>query len=342
MSLTINERARRYLAKCGESISGQGGHNAAFHAACALVQGFDLGEEDAMLLMQEWNKRCVPPWSDAELRHKVRSAALSSLPRGYLLGPPSGGRPEPRPVAPVAQAEPPKSSPAVVDPVTATERFLKGFRSAEQDLAQASPVAVDAEARLQGALLAGALYQPGELVNFVTEFKTETDRAGTVKARPMGRGRTVERDALVAEWTARGVDSGEAGGWLRMNPLDGNGVGDANVTAFRFALLESDLIPLELQLSLFAKLPLPIAAILRSGGRSVHAWVRLDARDAADYRTTVPRMLEILAKFGMDGKNRNPSRLSRLPGARRAIGAAGDGVQSLLYLNPEPEQRSIL
>jgi hypothetical protein len=67
--------------------------------------------------------------------------------------------------------------------------------------------------------------------------------------------------------------------------------------------------------------------------------VKVACRDAAEYRATVARMLALLAKFGVDGKNKNPSRLSRLPGARRVIGALGDGVQRLLYLNPQPEER---
>ena len=60
--------------------------------------------------------------------------------------------------------------------------------------------------------------------------------------------------------------------------------------AFRFALLESDKLPLELQLSLFARLPVPVAAVLGSGGRSVHAWVKVDAQNIDEYRSTVARM----------------------------------------------------
>jgi RecA-family ATPase len=101
-------------------------------------------------------------------------------------------------------------------------------------------------------------------------------------------------------------------------------------------------LPVELQLALFARLPLPVAAVIGSGGRSVHAWVRVDARDADDYRATVAEMLGILARFGVDGKNKNPSRLSRLPGARREIGATGSGIQRLLYLNPNPDGKCML
>ena len=229
-----------------------------------------------------------------------------------------------------------------VDPVVATERCLKGFRCGEADLCHVSPVALEGEARFDGAVLVRSLYAPGEKVNFVTEFVEYTEKSGEVKARPMGKGITLERDALVARFEQNGSDTGQAGGWLRMNPVDGQGISDANVTAYRFALLESDTLPMELQLALFAKLPLPIAAILSSGGRSLHAWVKVDAGDAAEYRAVVPRLLGLLAKFGVDGKNRNPSRLSRLPGARRVIGAVGDGLQRLLYVNPHPEQRSLL
>ncbi len=127
-----------------------------------------------------------------------------------------------------------------------------------------------------------------------------------------------------------------------MNPLDGRGVSDVNVTAFRFALLESDKLPFDLALALFARLPLPIAAILTSGGRGPHAWVLVDADTAEDYQTTVEEMISLLARFGVDTGNKNPSRLSRLPGVIRRIGAEGDGRQRLLYLNPQPTQKAIL
>ncbi|MBI5385072.1 MAG: hypothetical protein HZA90_10340 [Verrucomicrobia bacterium] len=348
------ERARRYIAKCAPAISGQGGHDATFHVAAVLVHGFALSKNDALMLLREWNVTCQPSWSERELLHKVASAASAqqAQPRGYLLGNAEcgmrnadfrGERTERtngvegtkgNRQSPIANSQ--------VEPVVATERWLKGFRCGEADLRDASAVVLEGDPRFDGAVLVRALYAPGERINFVTEFAEHTEKSGEVKARPLGKGITLERDALVSRFEQHGSDSSNAGGWLRMNPVDGQGIGDANVTACRFALLESDTLPMELQLALFAKLPLPIAAILSSGGRSVHAWVKLDARDAAEYRAVVPRLLGLLAKFGVDGKNKNPSRLSRLPGAVRVIGAVGDGVQRLLYVNPQPAERSIL
>jgi hypothetical protein len=306
--------------------------------ASVLVHGFALNEPDALALLTEWNQTCQPPWSARELRHKILSAGKASHnePRGYLLG--AGAAPWPQRQLAVASAPPAKP----VNPVAATERLLKGFRCGEAELFEASPVEVSSDPRFDGAALVEALYKPGELVNFVTAYAQATEKSGEVKARPMGCGMTLERNALVARFRKHGSDTDRGGAWLRMNPVDGKGVADVNVTAFRFALLESDKIPVELQISLFARLPVPVAAILSSGGRSVHAWVKVDARDADEYRATVARMLELLARFGVDGKNKNPSRLSRLPGAKREIGAAGDGFQRLLFLNPKPDGRSIL
>ena len=87
MSLSIQERASRYIARMDAAVSGSGGHDATFAVACALVHGFDLGEGDAMALMQEFNSRCAPPWSERDLAYKLRSAAGFSSPRGrgYLL-----------------------------------------------------------------------------------------------------------------------------------------------------------------------------------------------------------------------------------------------------------------
>src|SRR5688500_8333990 len=85
--LTVIERARRYALKCDPAVSGQSGHNQTFHVAAVLVHGFALSEHDALSVWREWNRSCVPPWSEAELVHKVKSAANAAhqLPRGNLI-----------------------------------------------------------------------------------------------------------------------------------------------------------------------------------------------------------------------------------------------------------------
>jgi P4 family phage/plasmid primase-like protien len=80
-------RAKKYLAKMPPAVQGQDGSKACFNAACTLVRGFDLPPSTSLeMLKQEYNARCTPPWSEAELQHKVDSATQSTRPRGYLLG----------------------------------------------------------------------------------------------------------------------------------------------------------------------------------------------------------------------------------------------------------------
>jgi hypothetical protein len=83
-------RARRYLAVMEPSVQGQGGSTRALWAAVAMVRGFALDADTALalLLSDAWNARCLPPWSERELRHKVASADRSSKPLGFLLNAP--------------------------------------------------------------------------------------------------------------------------------------------------------------------------------------------------------------------------------------------------------------
>jgi len=80
----VVERARKYLHRVPGAVAGGGGHNATFAAACTLVKGFELSESQALDVLIEWNTRCVPPWSEHELQHKIRSAADASGEVGYL------------------------------------------------------------------------------------------------------------------------------------------------------------------------------------------------------------------------------------------------------------------
>ena len=85
--MTLVERARRLMSGCPPAISGQGGHGATFRVACALVWGFGFTPEEAMPLMMEYNATCSPPWSQADLWHKLRSALSTNhtMPRGHLV-----------------------------------------------------------------------------------------------------------------------------------------------------------------------------------------------------------------------------------------------------------------
>ena len=68
------ERAHHYLAAVPPAIAGQHGDLLTFRVCCRLVRGFALTDADAVRVLSDWNERCQPPWSDRELRDKVRRA----------------------------------------------------------------------------------------------------------------------------------------------------------------------------------------------------------------------------------------------------------------------------
>lgn len=111
----------------------------------------------------------------------------------------------------------------------------------------------------------------------------------------------------------------EAGAWIRFNPLDGKGCKNENVTDFKYALVESDSISIPEQNALIKELELPVACLVHSGGKSLHAIVRIDAVDYREYKKRVDYLYMICNKNGLnvDTQNRNPSRLSRMPGIER-------------------------
>lgn len=121
-----------------------------------------------------------------------------------------------------------------------------------------------------------------------------------------------------------------SGAWIRFNPLDGKDVKNANVTDFKYALVESDSMEIEKQHAIIRELELPVACLVHSGNKSLHAIVKVDAADYGEYQKRVDYLYEICRKNGLniDRQNKNPSRLSRMPGVIR-----GEHKQYLIDTN---------
>lgn len=111
----------------------------------------------------------------------------------------------------------------------------------------------------------------------------------------------------------------EVGAWIRFNPLDGKGVKNENVTEFRYALVESDTMDISAQKAIITELELPVAALVYSGKKSLHAIVKIDESTYEEYKKRVDYLYNVCNKNGLklDIQNRNPSRLSRMPGVMR-------------------------
>jgi len=149
---------------------------------------------------------------------------------------------------------------------------------------------------------------------------------------------------------------GKKGAWLLINPVTGtfshiprlksalNPYGRSrrcveSLTAYKYLLLESDVAdPPEapqLWLAALAQLPLPIVSITSSGGKSVHALVRIGAGSLDEWRHAAETIAKITVPIGADqAPLRSPAYLSRLPGCFRED---KQSWQELIYLNPHAD-----
>lgn len=170
------------------------------------------------------------------------------------------------------------------------------------------------------------LFEAGENVGYVTET-WESDDNGKRKYLPTKGAWDRTAGELIALLNSCGGDIGsvvgdynpEAGAWIRFNPLDGKGVKNENVTDYRYALVESDSMPIEQQNAVIRELELPVAMLVYSGGKSLHAIVKIEAQNYDEYRKRVDYLYKVCKENGLDidKQNRNPSRLSRMPGVIR-------------------------
>lgn len=167
------------------------------------------------------------------------------------------------------------------------------------------------------------LFSPDETVGYVTE-SWQNDKGKYVPTRgafDRTAGELIRKlnDCNGDIGSVLGDYNKDAGAWVRFNPLDGKGVKNENVTEYRYALVESDNMELGKQQAILKELELPIAILVYSGKKSIHAIVRVDASDFKEYQKRVEYLYNICTKNGMsiDKQNKNPSRLSRLPGVVR-------------------------
>ena len=194
---SIESRVIAYIRTIDPAVSGQAGHDTTFGAACRVGPGFDLPPDVAFrLLMDEYNPRCLPPWSEAELRHKVDDAYKVEPRRGWLLDekPPSSNGHGPLPSsnghAPLPPSSNGRSGPPDDRPV-----ILVTHEEFEVNDRAIAALGTDPE-----------LYQRNlKLVTVAIDEKTSKAEgieraAGTPLIRPVQAARLREDLARVARW----------------------------------------------------------------------------------------------------------------------------------------------
>ena len=361
--MTALDRCIRYLETMEPSISGQRGHDAAFRAACVIVQDFGLAGADAAGAWREFNRRCMPPWSERESAHKLRQAERASPREGHSRGwmvadvagrPNAPGDSPPRPMqAPVRE----RPAPTAYDE-DKLRRFAEGAPLIDREwLRRRSPLPVVHGVRPGiAADFLEALYEPGERVLVFWSEMSQGDWLYEV-----GRGAfRLGREPGVRATPAELPTSGKNGIWFLAPPVSGQWEKGSekmtrrsavNVTSWRWMVLESDDAPADLWLRALAKLPLPISALYTSGGRSVHALVRIGAESKAEWDAVRDAIKPPFVELGADPGVFSAVRLTRLPGCYREGKTHRDRSytrypkprpQELLWLDPHAKPRPLM
>jgi hypothetical protein len=81
LNWTAEEQAWLYIDAIPRAMTGHGGDQQTYKVCSVLVNDFALGELQAWPLLREWNDKCLPPWSDHDLRTKLHSAMRCAHPK---------------------------------------------------------------------------------------------------------------------------------------------------------------------------------------------------------------------------------------------------------------------
>lgn len=224
--------------------------------------------------------------------------------------------------------------------------LTKGQDISVDQVIEASPVEIPAEPEHQTAVFFESLYMPEDLIAVVAGEPKDYG-----KTAPTGQSCVTEAKKLMKYALGGGLEVvfGRHGGYSRINPVKAvKGTGkwgchrDEDIARFSYVLVESDSVSKPVQLAALCHIRLPIVSIVDSGGKSYHALIRINAASLEDYRATTAQIYDLLTLIGVDHSNKNPSRFTRVPGVQRISDENPQGMQSLIYLCPEPDGTTVL
>jgi hypothetical protein len=186
------------------------------------------------------------------------------------------------------------------------------------------------------------LYRPGETVHAFDKMNGKGPSWSFTISNPMDCRVPIEM---------REGGRFRSGVWFLCNPVDGQWHpnprqdgkpscrSEESITAFRYAVLESDVAPADLWLAFIGQLPARIAAIYTSGSRSIHTLIQIDAKSKSEWDSIAGQWKRPLKVLGGDAACLSAVRLTRLPGCARP---EKNGFQRLLYLAPNPPSTRLI
>ncbi|NBS98237.1 MAG: hypothetical protein EBT08_19140, partial [Betaproteobacteria bacterium] len=184
-------------------------------------------------------------------------------------------------------------------------------------------------------------FDVGDRINICRSIK-DGDRE-----RPDGAGETRSREEWLELFKGDGLKDwqGDAVGvYVSINANNGKNRKAESITKFRHCLIEFDESTLQEQWAIIKRSGLPTSSIIKSGARSLHAWVEIRAANAKEFAERVDFIYKHLEHSKPDPANKDAGRLSRLPGAMRtATGLQQElvecGAPTLTYM--EWQERTI-
>ena len=276
----------------------KGSRNDSLMRYASKLQRLGVSDEDMVGLCMDTASTMEPPLDAHEVMGVVRSVTGR-----YQKGPTAAG---------VGRR---KSAPRSVPPIPTLMR--RGHPERLPDWSGVSPVTM-ARAWVK------ALFDPMDVVCLAWDM-TKGYRDGRGGEMYAYAGQLADpADPLLAQI----VTSSKNGLWAVVNPLDGSGRRRAEcVTAYKNLLVECDELPSDEQLERICALLMNkggdggpnSVAVTWSGGKSWHAVVRVNSKDASGYEVIKEWVYGLCSRNGLpvDIKCGNPTRFTRVPGAMR-------------------------
>ena len=316
-----------YIPPCQEGTNGEG-EKSFFNALFACAQRFPERTREWAEMVNE--ARCQPPFTPFEIEHKVgdalRIADSASREGGakYIQNTKKLYKP---------LANNSSQNGYHLLPVSeVTKEVMQKITSAW--LWWHSPIVPDSQS---AASFLARLYEPGEKLFVTTKLRSK-------------EGYILEAGSREALETLRRISiENSEGVWYLPNPITGQLAKSqsggfsyrcgAAVSSFKYIAFESDTVKPADWLEFIVTLPIPIAAIFETGGKSVHTLVKVMVSTLAEWKECAEVLKEKLSPYGADPAMFQIQQTCRLPGCLR--GSTGK-EQRLLYLNPDPSYTSIL
>jgi hypothetical protein len=221
--------------------------------------------------------------------------------------------------------------------------FTAGSEVTPEDLVSLSPIKVPAAPEDFLPAFLGGLYRPEDRLCLHEAIKVNGEFV------PVGKpqmGTVKDICGFIRDPSCLPKLSLEEREWqFRINPVQEQGNGrqgfhlKTDIADYKYTLLEIDDAPKDLQARILSRLPIPISAIICTGHKSLHAFVRIAATDWDDHHRSSLELNRMLWCLGFDQNVYHANQLSRFPGSVRLKTGL---KQRLLYLNPAPSPKAIL